>query len=68
MFYISPYMNNDLPVLSAVYPLVPYPVYLIIYMFGFTLAAVLVYAVEKGIVALTLRKNKRVQDQTSNKA
>ena len=68
MFYISPYMNNDLPVLSAVYPLVPYPVYLIIYLFGFTLAAVLVYAVEKGIVALTLRKNKRVQNNTSKQA
>ena len=65
MFYISPYLNNDLPVLSAVYPLVPYPVYLIIYIIGFTLAAALVYAVEKGIVALTLRKKNRVQDNTS---
>ena len=68
MFYISPYMNNDLPVLSTVYTLVPYPVYLIVYIFGFTLAAVLVYAVEKGIVALTLRKNKRVQNNTSKQA
>jgi hypothetical protein len=62
MFYISPYVNNDLPVLSTIYPLVPYPVYLIIYIFGFTLVAALVYAIEKGIVALTLRKKKRVQD------
>ena len=68
MFYISPYMNNDLPVLSAIYPKVPYPVYLIIYLFGFTLAAAIVYAVEKGIVALTLRKNKRAKDNTSNQA
>ncbi len=68
MFYISPYLNNDLPVLSTVYPLVPYPVYLIIYVFGFTLVAALVYAVEKGIVALTLRKNKRAKDQTTNQA
>jgi len=43
---------------------VPYPVYLIIYIFGFTLVAALVYAIEKGIAALTLRKKKRVQDQT----
>jgi len=64
MFYISPYVNNDLPVLSSIYPMVPYPVYLIIYIFGFTLVAALVYAIEKGIAALTLRKKKRVQDQT----
>ena len=68
MFYISPYMNNDLPVLSTVYPLVPYPVYLIIYIIGFTSVAALVYAIEKGIVALTLRKNKRAKDNTSNQA
>ncbi len=69
MFYISPFVNNDLPVLSAIYPKVPYPVYLIIYIFGFTLVAALVYAVEKGIVALTLRKkNKRAKDHTSNQA
>ena len=67
MFYISPFMNNDLPVLSTVYTLVPYPVYLIIYIIGFTSVAALVYAVEKGIVALTLRKNNRAKD-TSNQA
>ena len=64
MFYISPYLNNDLPVLSTIYPLVPYPVYLIIYVFGFTSVAALVYAVEKGIVALTLRKKNRVQEKS----
>ncbi len=68
MFYISPYVNSDLPVLSAIYPQVPYPVYLIIYVLGFALVAALVYAVEKGIVALTLRKNKRDKDQTSAQA
>ncbi len=66
MFYISPYINSDLPLLSAIYPLVPYPVYLIIYILGFTLVAALVYAVEKGIVALTLRKKNRVQEKSLN--
>ena len=66
LFYISPFTNNDLPVLSAIYPKVPYPVYLIIYIGGFTLVAALVYAIEKGIVALTLRKNKRAKDYTAN--
>ena len=68
LFYISPFTNNDLPVLSSIYPKVPYPVYLIIYIFGFALVAALVYAVEKGIVALTLRKKKRVKDNISNQA
>lgn len=61
MFYISPYYNNDLPVLSTIYPMVPYFVYLIIYIFGFALVAALVFAIEKGIVALTLRKKNRAQ-------
>ena len=38
MFYISPYFSCTLPVLSTIYPLVPYPVFLCIYVFGFTLA------------------------------
>ena len=66
MFYISPYYNNDLPVLSAIYPMLPYPVYLIVYFLGFGFAATLIYAIEKGIVALTLRKKNRVQDQIPN--
>ena len=63
MFYISPYYNNDLPVLSVIYPMLPYPVYLIVYFLGFGLAAAIMYGIEKGIVALTLRKQNRVQDQ-----
>ena len=66
LFYISPFVNNDLPVLSAIYPKVPYPVYLIIYIGGFTLVAALVYAIEKGIAALMLRKNKRAKDHISH--
>jgi hypothetical protein len=68
MFYISPYVNSDLPVLSAIYPKVSYPVYLIIYIFGFTMVAALVYAVEKGIVALTLRNKNRAKDHSPNQA
>ena len=53
MFFLSPYYNNDVPVLSTVWPILPYPVYLIIYIIGFAFVAALVYAIEKGIVALT---------------
>ncbi|MBQ2988534.1 MAG: YwaF family protein [Clostridia bacterium] len=66
LFYISPFVNNDLPVLSAIYPKVPYPVYLIIYIGGFTLVAAIVYAIEKGIAALMLRKHKRAKDHISH--
>ncbi len=38
MFYISPYYPCTLPVLSTIYPLVPYPAFLCIYVFGFTIA------------------------------
>ncbi len=63
MFYISPYDMDNLPILYSIWQKVDFPVYLIIYIFGFTLVAALVYAVEKGIVALTLRKKQRAQDQ-----
>ena len=59
MFYISPYYNNDLPVLSTLYPLLPYPVYLIVYLLGFGLAAIIMYGIAKGVVSLTLRKDKQ---------
>ena len=47
MFYISPFQNCTLPVLSEVYTKAPYPVFLIVYILGFTLVAALVYTIEK---------------------
>ena len=38
MFYISPYHPCTLPVLSMIYPLVPYPVFFCIYVIGFSIA------------------------------
>lgn len=35
MFYISPYFDCTLPVLSDIYPLLPYPVFLVLYLVGF---------------------------------
>ncbi|MBE7084589.1 MAG: hypothetical protein E7368_00860 [Clostridiales bacterium] len=43
MFYISPYFNSTLPVLSIIQPLVPYPVFLIGYLVGFTTAGYLMF-------------------------
>ena len=41
MFYVSPYCNPSLPVYSLVQQVVPYPLSLIIYIVGFTIAAYL---------------------------
>lgn len=49
MFYISPFLPCTLPLLSMIYPLVPYPIFLIIYIAGFTLAALVMLAIAIGI-------------------
>ena len=47
MFYISPFQPCTLPILSEVYAKTPYPVFLIVYVLGFTLVAAIVYTIEK---------------------
>ena len=42
MFFISPYCAPSLPVYSMIQPLVPYPVSVLIYVAGFTAAAMIV--------------------------
>jgi hypothetical protein len=53
MYFISPHFDCTLPVLSIVHDLVPYPVFLCIYIFGFMLCAGLVMLLMKGLVKLT---------------
>ena len=55
LFFISPYYPCTLPVLSTVYTQVPYPVFLSIYIFGFTLVASLFFYLYKGLSAITVR-------------
>ena len=50
MFFISPYYDCTLPLLSMVYSAVPYPVFLCVYIFGFMLCAGLVMLIMKGLV------------------
>jgi len=50
MFYISPFHDCTLPVLSIFYPLLPYPLFLICYLAGFSLVAALVYGIQYGII------------------
>ncbi len=52
MFFISPYFPSTLPVLDIIYPLVPWPVFFMIYLIGYTLAAFLVLLAAKGLSRL----------------
>lgn len=54
-FFISPYCEPHLPVYSLIQPLVPFPVAVILYVVGFTLASCLVMALCKGIKAMGSR-------------
>ena len=51
MFYISPFYNSSLPVFRDIQPLVPYPVFLLLYVLAFCIGAAAVwfgaYAVRK---------------------
>ncbi len=56
MFFISPCFPSTLPVLEAIYPLVPWPVFLLIYLVGYTLAAFLVFISAKGLSLMGRKK------------
>ena len=58
MFFISPYYDCTLPVLSAIYPKVPYPVFLAIYILGFMIISAVVFYGTKGIYSLVTLKNR----------
>ena len=60
MFFISPYYDCTLPVLSLVYQAVPYPLFLCIYIFGFMLCAGIVMLIMKALVSLTRYDSKPV--------
>jgi uncharacterized membrane protein YwaF len=53
MFYISPFENCTLPVLSMVDEALPYAPFLCVYIFGFMLCAGLVMLIMKGLVKIT---------------
>ncbi len=57
MFFISPYFECTLPVLSSIYPAVPYPVFLMIYLLGFAaIAAIMFFGVRALLPFFTGRK------------
>ena len=50
MFYVSRHYGCSLPVLSMIYPKVPYPVFLLIYLLGFAVVAGLIFLAVKGCI------------------
>lgn len=48
LFYISPYVPFTVPIVKLIWESVPYPVYLILYLIGFGIAAGIMFAVSYG--------------------
>ena len=62
MFFISPYFDCTLPILGSVRGVVPYVVFLLVYVFGFALCAFIMYLLTKGGIELV----KKVAEKTGN--
>ena len=58
MFYISPFYQSSLPVFRDVQPLVPYPVFLLFYIFSFCLGAAAVWFGAFGVRRLFQKKHR----------
>ena len=58
MFFISPYFPCTLPILSSIYTVAPYPVFLILYITAFLIGGGIVYLAAKGIEAIVINKKK----------
>ena len=63
MFYVSPYRDCTLPILSMIYEKTPYIVFLLCYAIGMLLAGALVYLVAWGIMILVSRKKHSVDNK-----
>ncbi len=59
MFYIGPRFACPLAVLSSVYAALPYPLFLVVYVLGFTLAAFIFFALHKGANRIASRKDEK---------
>ncbi len=58
MFYISPYYECEIPILNSLQKILPYPVFLLAYILGFSLAAYLMLLSATGIRAIYLKYKK----------
>lgn len=62
MFYVSPYFDCTLPVLSSIYPKVPYAIFIVLYIFGFVLISAILHYGTKWIINLTSKKTSYVEE------
>lgn len=53
LFYISPYVPFNVPIVKLIWESVPFPVYFVLYLFGFSLAAGIVFSAAYGITKLS---------------
>ncbi len=58
MFFISPYYDCTLPVLSIIHDKVPYPAFLCVYLIGFALVSGIIFTLEKLILRVFCGKQK----------
>lgn len=56
MFFISPYFDTNLPIVGDVYAAVSYPVFLIVYLLGLPIVALIPYYTTLGIYRLVSRR------------
>lgn len=61
MFYVSPYFDCTLPVLSSIDAILPYPVFACVYVFGFTIVAMIIYFISRGVVRIIEKGAPRVK-------
>ncbi|MBR1984698.1 MAG: YwaF family protein [Clostridia bacterium] len=63
MFYISPWYNCHLPILSLVYANTPYIVFLLVYILGFTLCGFIVLMAALGINKLYILISNKIKNR-----
>lgn len=68
MFYISPYTDCTLPILSSIYPVVPYFAFLLIYVVGFCIVASIIYWMAYGINKLCMMVHSHPRNKKDNVA
>ena len=59
MYFISPYHDCELPILSIIRDKAPYLAFLAVYVVGFSLGAFLIQSIEKGVSKLCTRNCKK---------
>lgn len=65
MFYISWKYDCTLPLLSTIYPKVPYIVFFLLYLLGFILIAAIVFAIIRLILRLTSRSSRPAEQAST---